>query len=87
MFGSSTPLKKRRSAVVKIIAIGYSFGETDRVSYAPLLEVLRSHSGSSLKVIAPDAKDITRRVARDYPNLAIAPFEDTFDHWVDAGFP
>ena len=71
----------------ELVAIGYSFGETDRASYTPLLELLHSRGGPGLKIVTPNADHVARRVAAEYPKLKVAAFAGTFEHWVAAGYP
>ncbi len=69
------------------VAIGYSFNDHDRASYAPLLRTLGETTNKRLVVVSPDARTIARKVGEDFPYLSIKPQEATFGQWASASFP
>jgi hypothetical protein len=68
-----------------VIAIGYSFNQHDRASYAPILHTLET-SAKRLMIVAPDAMSITRRLRIEFPGLQIEPISLTFKEWAAATF-
>lgn len=72
----------------RLIAIGYSFAVSDRLSFDPFLRDLFSRSGSLL-VVSPSAQDISMRLRHDYdtysPRIESLPM--TFSQWVNVGYP
>ena len=85
LFGRATE-RVRESG--RLIAIGYSFASSDRLSFDRFLRDLFSRSGSLL-VVSPSAHNISMRLRREYdtysPSIESLPM--TFSQWVDAGYP
>jgi hypothetical protein len=69
-----------------LVAIGYSFGEHDRCSYAPLLEAAQA-ANVSLLVVDPNGDAIRKRLLRTYPELCIDACPCGFSTWVRSGYP
>lgn len=71
-----------------LIAIGYSFAESDTCSYEDILRNL-FRDGKRLVIISPEAEEITERLRIRYIRLSpdIVSIPLTFAQWAERGFP
>lgn len=67
-----------------VTAIGYSFNRNDASSYTPLLRRLR---GKTVRLVAPDACELTRGLGKIYPEINWRSLPYRFETWAKAGFP
>lgn len=69
-----------------LIAVGYSFSEHDRPTYARLLDAYAERQGRTVLVVTPTADEVTSRLRASFPTLEWRPVPETFAAWVDGGF-
>lgn len=69
------------------VAIGYSFVDADRESFAPLLDAILRSRRRELVIVSPSADEPASRLSRSWPDLAIRPENATFSEWVKSGCP
>lgn len=71
-----------------LVAIGYSFADSDAISYGPYLTQLFSR-GKELVVVGPSAIKSVLRLKAKYPlhSSSISSLNLTFAQWVEAGYP
>lgn len=68
----------------QIIAIGYSFNTHDRSSYE---ELLGSFHGKEVLLVGPDAIELDKRLASEYPNIEWQAEPKSFKDWVINDYP
>ena len=68
----------------QVIAVGYSFNPHDRSSYAKLLGAIRS---KAVIVVAPDARELAKRLAGECPNIEWQAEAKSFKEWVNSDYP
>lgn len=69
-----------------LVAVGYSFNTYDRVSYHAILEALGQSKERTLFVVSPQARELAKRIASEYPSLQILPVDKTFGTWAAGSF-
>jgi hypothetical protein len=82
MYRKAIPLVRECESLV---AVGYSFNPYDRISYSPVLDAVLA-AKKWLIVVAPDASNVIKRVAADYPCLRIKAIDKTFKEWAQESF-
>jgi hypothetical protein len=70
----------------RLISIGYSFAESDKRSFAPILQRFIQTEGQLITVIDPNAKQIVEYLQTLFPAL-YRPIPWRFRDWACGGFP
>ena len=82
----SKALKLLRSHPI-VVSIGYSFSPTDGGSYGELLAKLSLHESPRVVLVVPEAVELARRLAEEFPGIVWDPQGMTFAKWVERGYP
>jgi hypothetical protein len=69
-----------------LLALGYSFNPYDRVSYHRILEALEQSKERTLLVVSPQAREIAKRISKEYSALKVSFAEKTFGAWAADSF-
>lgn len=69
-----------------LIAIGYSFNNSDQASYGPVLKALEESRERKLIVVSPNASEPAGRIRKEYPRLHVEPIERTLKCWAADSF-
>ena len=70
-----------------VVSIGYSFSTSDGSSYRKLLETLSVHESPRVVLVVPEAAELARRLAEEFPRIVWDPQGMTFAEWTERGYP
>lgn len=70
-----------------LVGIGYSFAESDRDTYAELLDALSRHQSPRVILVVPEAVPLAGRLREEFPKIAWEPQPMAFAEWAANGYP
>ena len=70
-----------------VVSIGYSFSPSDGASYSELLAELSVHGSPRVVLVVPEAVELARRLAEEFPRIVWDPQAIIFAKWVERGYP
>lgn len=77
-YSMALPLVRQEGVLV---AVGYSFNPYDRASYHRILRELEQSTERTLFLVSPQAGDLAKRIANEYPTLKVRSVAKTFGQW------